>query len=99
MSSRQRASASSAAQPPLFLAHFCRVPCFAGPPYPVPRPPALCPPPQIFAPFVDATLYPTPQLLDFHAATGQKWYTLAFITAGRRRAAASAAYREVLPSV
>lgn len=30
---------------------------------------------------MDAVLYPTPQLLDFQAATGQKWYTLAFIVA------------------
>lgn len=38
-------------------------------------------PAKVFAPFVDAVLYPTPQLMDFQAATGQKWYTLAFIVA------------------
>ncbi|KAL4435412.1 hypothetical protein ABPG77_006174 [Micractinium sp. CCAP 211/92] len=38
-------------------------------------------PAKVFAPFVDAVLYPTPQLLDFQAATGQKWYTLAFVVA------------------
>ncbi|EFN53671.1 hypothetical protein CHLNCDRAFT_136442 [Chlorella variabilis] len=41
-------------------------------------------PQKLFAPFVDATLYPTPRLLDAYEATGQKWFTLAFITADLR---------------
>lgn len=54
---------------------------------PTPSHPRLPAPPsnlQVFAPFVDATLFPTPRLLDFYEATGQRWFTLAFITADLR---------------
>ncbi len=39
---------------------------------------------QLFAPFVDVALYPTVRLLDAYEAVGQKWFTLAFITADLR---------------
>ncbi|KAI7836597.1 hypothetical protein COHA_009555 [Chlorella ohadii] len=42
-------------------------------------------PAKVFAPFVDVGLYPTPRLLDFFEATGQQWFTLAFITADQER--------------
>lgn len=39
-------------------------------------------PDQVFAPYVDMTLWPTPSLVDIYQETGQKYFTLAFITQG-----------------
>jgi len=39
-------------------------------------------PARVFAPYVDVMLYPTFSLMNCYNATGQKYYTLAFITAG-----------------
>jgi len=39
-------------------------------------------PAKAFAPYVDVMLYPTFSLMNCYSATGQKYYTLAFITAG-----------------
>lgn len=44
----------------------------------------------MFAPFVDATLFPTPRLLDYWEGAGQRWLTLAFITADAGRGGAPA---------
>jgi hypothetical protein len=43
-----------------------------------------------FAPYVDACAYPTPSLVDTYKATGQKWFTLAFITADANKKASFA---------
>lgn len=48
---------------------------------PVPPIPGKGFPKQFFAPYVDVMLYPTFSLADDYAATNQKYYTLAFITA------------------
>ncbi len=39
-------------------------------------------PTKVFAPYVDVMLYPTFSLSDAYQQTGQKYYTLAFITSG-----------------
>jgi len=39
-------------------------------------------PNKVFAPYVDVMLWPTFNLMNCYNATGQKYYTLAFITAG-----------------
>ncbi len=36
-------------------------------------------PDKVFAPYVDVTLYPTPSIAEAYDATGQKYYTLAFV--------------------
>ncbi len=39
-------------------------------------------PDQLFAPYVDVSLSPTPSLVDIYTKTGQKYFTLAFILQG-----------------
>lgn len=39
-------------------------------------------PEKVFAPYVDVMLWPTFSLMNTYNATGQKYYTLAFVTAG-----------------
>lgn len=59
-------------------------PC-TGQPSPTPTPPVYPPPgwpDRIFAPYVDLLLYPTTSINQVYANTGQKYFTLAFITSG-----------------
>ncbi len=37
-------------------------------------------PDRVFAPYIDITLWPTPSLVEIYEETGQKYFTLAFIT-------------------
>jgi hypothetical protein len=39
-------------------------------------------PAKVFAPYVDVMLWPTPNIMSFYNASGQKYYTLAFIISG-----------------
>ena len=39
-------------------------------------------PDKVFAPYVDVTLWPTPSLYKMYEATGQKYFTLAFVLQG-----------------
>ncbi|AGE56178.1 putative bifunctional chitinase/lysozyme [Paramecium bursaria Chlorella virus NE-JV-1] len=42
---------------------------------------------KVFAPYVDACAFPTPSLVNMHEATGQKFFTLAFVTADANKKA------------
>ncbi|MCP4167352.1 MAG: hypothetical protein GY759_15895 [Chloroflexi bacterium] len=39
-------------------------------------------PDELFAPYVDVSLWPTPSLVDIYEQTGQKYFTLAFVLEG-----------------
>eukprot|EP00887_Chlorella_sp_A99_P004983 scaffold4.g4983.t1 len=55
---------------------------------------------QVFAPFVDAVAWPTPQLVSgYYNATGQLFYTLAFITSQAVDGAAVPSWGGVLPAL
>lgn len=55
---------------------------------------------KVFAPFVDAVAWPTPQLVSgYYNATGQLFYTLAFITSQAVDGAAVPSWGGVLPAL
>lgn len=43
---------------------------------------------KVFAPYIDACAFPTPDLMSMYTKTGQKFFTLAFITADSKKKAA-----------
>jgi len=44
--------------------------------------------PKVFAPYIDACAFPTPELMDYYKHSGQKFFTLAFIVANNSKKAA-----------
>ncbi|AGE49664.1 putative bifunctional chitinase/lysozyme [Acanthocystis turfacea Chlorella virus Can0610SP] len=44
--------------------------------------------PKVFAPYIDACAFPTPNLMEYYAKCGQKFFTLAFIVANGSNKAA-----------